>query len=334
MSATSAVPATPAISIRRPRVKAWMSLLRVHFAPISLMCGLVGMVVGAQDPTTAGIVLGVLICLGGYAVGQVINDYFDREADAINAPDRPFVTGEIKPATALVPLLGGTAITLAVAVVIAPAAAIFTGVAFLGHILYTITKEYFAILGNVVNGIDVAVFTLVGAAAASPDRSWTDMPSEVLVTAGLLAFGLTAFGKTSYFKDVPGDIAAGYRTVVVALGPQRARWVVLPFAVLGPIGAAALAVAEPSALGVSAPGALFWAFLVASAVAFVVGLRELFAAPEENAFEALVWMTRGVVLQALALGAAHEPLLFLGIAVPVLAFLELTLRERAEWRQA
>lgn len=334
MTATSAAPATPAINIRRPRVKAWMSLLRVHFAPVSLMCGLVGMVVGAQNPSTAGIVLGVSICLGGYAVGQVINDYFDREADAINAPDRPFVTGEIRPRTALIPLLGGTVISLVVALTIAPAAAIYTGVAFLGHILYTITKEYFAILGNVVNGLDVAVFTLVGAAAASPERSWADMPGEVWVTAGLLAFGLTAFGKTSYFKDVPGDTAAGYRTVVVAMGPQRARWVVLPFAVLGPVIAAVLAIVDPGALGTDAVGALFWMFLAGSAAAFLIGLKELFAAPEENAFEALVWMTRGVVLQALALGAAHEPLLFLAIGVGVLAFLELTLRERAEWRQA
>ncbi len=332
MNATST--ANGGAVVGRPRVKAWMSLLRVHFAPITLIVGLVGMVVGADHPTVLSIALGLAVCIGGYSTGQVINDYFDREADAINAPDRPFVTGEIEPRVALTSLFVGTVVWLALAVVVAPAAAVWTLVALGGHVLYTITKKYFAVLGNVVNGIDVAVFTLVGAAAAAPDRPLFNVPSAVLVNASLLALGLTAFGKASYFKDVPGDVAAGYRTVVVVLGPQRARWVVLPFAIGGPAIAAALGITAPETLGTGDPGVAFWVFLALSAAAFVVGLVQLFSSPEGKAYEALVWMTRGVVLLALALGAAHEPTLFLAVAAPLLAFLELTLHERRVWRQA
>jgi 4-hydroxybenzoate polyprenyltransferase len=310
-----------------------MSLLRVHFAPISLMVGLVGVVVGADSPTAVGVALGLAICTGGYSVGQVINDYFDREADAINAPDRPFVSGEIEPRVALTLIVGATLAVVVPAVVIVPAAAVWTLVALFGHVLYTLTKRYFAVLGNVVNGLDVAVFVLVGAAAASPDRPWFDVPGPVLVNAGILALGLTAFGKTSYFKDVPGDVAAGYRTIVVVLGPQRARWVVVPFALLGPAIAGAVAILDPNALG-SHPTVAFWAFLSLSAAAFGVGLAQLFSEPERKAYEALVWMTRGVVLLALALGAAHDPALFLAVAAPVLGFVELTLRTRRVWRQA
>lgn len=321
-------------SVRRPKAKAWMSLLRVHFAPITLVVGAVGMVTGAESPTVGGLVLGLAVCTSGYSVGQVINDYYDREADAINAPDRPFVSGEIRPTVGLGLVLGATVTGVVLTAVVIPAAAVWMLVALGGHVLYTLTKKYFAVLGNVVNGIDVAVFTLVGAAAAAPDRAWYDVPSDVLVTAGVLALGLTAFGKTSYFKDVPGDIAAGYRTVVVVLGPQRARWVVVPFALLGPVIAATLAVVDPAALGINATTAAFWVFVSLSAAAFVTGLARLFASPEGNAYEALVWMTRGVVLLALALGAAHEPMLFVGIAAPLMLFLELTLRERRVWRQA
>lgn len=334
MNVASTATSTAVVGVRRPRVKAWMSLLRVHFAPISLTVGLVGVVVGADSPSAAGIVLGLAICTGGYSVGQVINDYFDRSADAINAPDRPFVSGEIEPSVALTLVLSATVAVVVLAAVVVPAAAVWTLVAFGGHVLYTLTKRFYAVLGNVVNGLDVAVFALVGAAAASPDRGWFDVPGEVLVNAGLLAFGLTAFGKTSYFKDVPGDVAAGYRTVVVALGPQRARWVVLPFAVGGPVIAGALAILDPEALGAADPTVAFWLFLSLSAGGFAAGLVQLFSSPEGKAYEALVWMTRGVVLLALALGAAHEPALFLAIAVPLLAFLEATLHERRVWRQA
>lgn len=333
MTVTSHAGRAPAVAFSRPRLKAWMSLLRVHFAPISLVVGLVGVVVGAQRPTVAGVLLGLAICTGGYAVGQVINDYFDRSADAINAPDRPFVSGEIEPRVALTLIVVAAAGVIVPAAVLVPGAAVWTLVALGGHVLYTLTKRYFAVLGNVVNGLDVAVFALVGAAAASPGRAWFDVPGPVLVNAGILALGLTAFGKTSYFKDLPGDVAAGYRTVVVVLGPKRARWVVLPFAAFGPAIAAALAIVEPRALG-SDPTAAFWLLLSASAAAFAAGLVQLFSSPEGKAYEALVWMTRGVVLLALALGAAHEPALFLAVAVPLLSFLELTLRERRVWRQA
>lgn len=324
---------TSAIRTRTgPRAPAWLRLLRPHFAPLSLTAGLTGMAVAADDPTPASITVGVLACGLAYSLGQITNDYFDREADAINAPDRPFVTGEVNPNRALAVVAVVLAALFAGTLLTAPAAAVWGLFAAAGHGLYTLTKGI-PFLGNFSNGPTVASFTLVGAAAAAPDRGWTDMPGEALLAAALIMPALTALGMVSYFKDVPGDTAVGYRTFVVALGPRRARWAVPPFFVAAVAGAVAVGLGGADAIGGDA-NAVFWILLAVAAAAFAIGMRLLFAAPEANSYRSLVWVTRGTVAFALALGATSEPLAFLAIAVPMGALLELALRDTEGTGQA
>lgn len=314
------------------RTPAWLRLLRPHFASLSLSAGLAGMAVGADDPTAGSIAVGVLTCTLAYSLGQVTNDYFDREADAINAPDRPFVTGEVNPNRALAAVAAVMVALFAGALLTAPAAAVWGLIAAAGHGLYTLTKGV-PFVGNFANGPSVAAFTLVGAAAAAPDRGWTDMPGEALLAAALITPALTALGMVSYFKDVPGDTAVGYRTFVVALGPSRARWAVPPFFVAALAGAVVLGLGGADAIGGDA-NAVFWTLLALAAIAIGAGMRLLFAAPEANSYAALVWVTRGTVAFALALGAACEPMAFLAIAVPLGALLELALRDTEGTGQA
>jgi 4-hydroxybenzoate polyprenyltransferase len=314
------------VSPARRRPPGWLRLLRPHYAPITLGFGLAGMVVGNDGATTASLAVGLAICLLGYGLGQIINDYVDREADAINAPDRPLVTGEVNANAALATSSVVIAALVVAALVVAPPIAVWLGVAVVGHLMYTATKAV-PMVGNLVNGADVATFALIGAAAAAPERSAFDLPSAVLVNAGLLALVATGFGMVTYFKDIPGDTAVGYRTFVVAMGARRARLLPPAFPLLAVAIAAALAVADPGALGVGDAGPAFWLLLLPSAAAFAVGSRQLLAAPEANAFTSLGWYTRGVVWFAFALGAAHEPLLAVLVLVPVAAFLELALRD-------
>ena len=298
-------------SSRRPHpAGAWLRLMRPHFAFLSLGAGLVGMASGADRPTAAGIAVGIATCALGYGIGQVVNDYMDRAADAINAPDRPFVTGAVDPRNALVTVALVLVLLGAAALVFAPGVALWSLIALLGHGLYTLTKRV-PLLGNLVNGPDVAVFTLIGAAAAAPSRSPLDVPLPVLVNAGILALALTGLGLVSYFKDVPGDRAVGYRTIVVALGPNRARWWAVPFPVAALTAAASVGAMTPTSWGVPGPVPfVFWVLLAASAGGFAISLGRLFAAPQRNAYPALLWQTRATVVLALALGSAVAPLLF------------------------
>jgi 4-hydroxybenzoate polyprenyltransferase len=318
---------------RGDRARAYIRLLRFHFAPISLAAGLAGMVVAPRSATPASIVVGVAVCAFGYGIGQVINDFADREADAVNAPDRPFVTGELHPARSLAVASGSLVAMLVAAAVVAPAVDLWVLVALAGHLLYAATKRL-PLVGNLVNGADLAVFTLIGAAAAAPERGWLDVPSPVLVTAGLIALAFTGFSVIAYFKDISGDRAAGYNTLPVALGARRARWFAIPFPVAAVALAAAVAYGNPGALGVEDPNVAFAVLLAAAAVAFGVSLAHVISAPEERAYEALLWVTRGLVLFELALGAIHRSALFLALVVPLFAFMEATLAATRPKRQA
>ena len=317
---------TVALPAPRRRPPGWIRVLRPHYIPLTLGPGMVGMVIAADDPTTASIAIGLAVLVLAYGLGQVLNDYFDRHADRINAPDRPLVSGEVDANRALLVSSAVTGALWVAALIVAPPMLVWMGVAVVGHLLYTVTKRV-PLLGNIVNGADVAVITMVGAAAAAPERSAFDLPTAVWVDFALFTLVLTGFGMVTYFKDFIGDTAVGYRTFVVAMGPQRARW--LP--PLLPIAAVAIAVVlgatDPGSLGADSAGPAFWVLLALSAVTFALGSRLLLADPDANAFSSIGMYTRGCVAFAFAVGAAHDPVLFVLTFVPVAALLELGLAD-------
>ncbi|HKP92194.1 MAG TPA: UbiA prenyltransferase family protein [Thermoleophilaceae bacterium] len=315
----------PAAARRSPSVRAWVRLVRVHFVPMSLSSGLAGYFAAKDSPTFASVALGLAVCTTGYGIGVIINDYADRRADAINAPDRPLVTGEVNPTLALALVSAVSVAVLALGFALATPVAVWSLLALAGHFVYTATKPI-PMVGNLVNGVDIALFTMVGAAAGAPDRAWYDMPADAWATTGLIAVAIAGFCLVGYFKDVPGDTAAGYRTLPVVLGPARARLLAPPFPVAAVGGAAAWGAADG--------GVGFWVLLALAAAGFALSMRELLSDPEGRAYEALTLYTRASVLLMLALGALQRPLLFLAIAVPMLAFLELTLRETRGTGQA
>jgi 4-hydroxybenzoate polyprenyltransferase len=243
------------------------------------------------------------------------------------------VTGEVNPTVALVLVSAVSVAVLALGFALATPVAVWSLLALAGHFVYTATKPV-PMIGNVVNGIDIALFTMVGAAAGAPHRAWYDMPGPAWVATGLIAVVIAGFCLVGYFKDVPGDTAAGYRTLPVALGPQRARWLAPPFPVAALLATAVLALADPSALRASGGSVAFWVLAALAAAAFALSMRELIRSPEGRSYQALVWYTRASVLFILALGGLVRPLLFLAIAVPMLAFLEATLRETRGTGQA
>jgi 4-hydroxybenzoate polyprenyltransferase len=305
---------------------AWLRMWRLHFVPFSLGAGLVGMLIARDDPTVVSVALGVAVCSTGYGIGVLTNDYVDREADAINAPDRPFVTGEVSAGRTFAFILVWSTAILVLSVAFAPSVAVWSVIALAGHGLYELTKPI-PMLGNLVNGFNIAVFALVGAAAGAPDRAWHDIPDAVWADAALIGIALSGFCLVGYFKDVPGDTAAGYRTLPVALGPMRARWFAPPFAVAATGAALAIAIADPDTLAADRVEPGFLLLLALSVAAYAVSMRNLIASPEGNSYQALVWYVRASAIFVLGLGALAEPAFFLVAAVPMVALMEVALLE-------
>ncbi|GGM61217.1 hypothetical protein GCM10011608_52850 [Micromonospora sonchi] len=314
------------------RAVAWARMWRFHFVPLSLSAGLVGMTAPRAGATAATIAIGLLFCVFGYGVGVVINDWFDRKADAVNAPDRPFVAGLINPHVGLGLTLALSTALLVVAVIVAPAVAIWGVIAIAGHLVYTWTKGI-PMLGNIANGVDMSLFTVLGAVAVRPDRGWLDIPAVTWFQTALVAVVLCGFCLVGYFKDIEGDRVAGYRTLPVALGARSASRVAVVFPVIALVAAAAGAVAGVGPGGIY-PTTAFGILLSVSALAFAQSLLTLVRAPETRAYEALLWFTKATTLFVLSLGALHEPTFFLIGTIPMMLYLEFTLRATRSSRQA
>ena len=237
----------------------------------------------APAPTAFAVVATVLATGGGNA----INDYFDREIDAINRPDRPIPRGAVSPRGAL--LFSGLLFAVAVGLtLLLPLFAV--AIALINLVALVAYTELFKGLPGVGNAL-VAYLTgstfLYGGAAVEGNLS------PVVVLFALAASATMAREVVKDVEDAAGDREEGLRTLPIVLGRRRAVAVAAAFVVaavvaspapylLGTFGLPYLVVLAP-ALAVML-GATYLAFespasgqrwlkvsMFAAAVAFVVG---------------------------------------------------------------
>ena len=148
--------------------------------------------------------------------GNAINDYFDREIDAINAPNRPIPRGAVSPRGALafsVVLFAGaiglafTLPTVAIAIAVINLFALVT---------YTELFKGLPGAGNVLVGYLGGSTFLFGAASVG-----------ALSTTAVVLFLLAAVSTVTReiikdVEDVEGDREEGLRTLPIVIGERRA----------------------------------------------------------------------------------------------------------------
>lgn len=150
------------------------------------------------------------------AAGMAINDYFDREIDRINRPDRAIPRGAISPRGALafsVALFVG-AVVLALA--LPPLAIGIAVVNLLALVAYTELFKGLPGVGNVVVGyLGGSTFLFGGAAVGSVE--------PVAVLFALAALSTISREILKDIEDVEGDRAEGLNTLPIAVG-ERPAW--------------------------------------------------------------------------------------------------------------
>jgi geranylgeranylglycerol-phosphate geranylgeranyltransferase len=216
---------------------------------------------GAALPTA----LAAATTVFAVAAGNAINDYFDREIDAVNRPDRPIPRGAVSPRAALATAATWFAVAVAAAVTLPPPAVAIAAVNLVALVTYTSLFKGTPGLGNALVAYLVGSTFLFGGAAVGAPRA-------VLVLAALA--GLSTFTREVIkdVEDVAGDREEGLATLPIAVGERTALW----------IGAAALVVAVAVSPLPYLSGTLGAAYLVVVAVADAVMLYatvESFADP-------------------------------------------------------
>lgn len=210
---------------------------------------------GLGTPASAAFaVLATVLATGG---GNAINDYFDREIDAINRPDRPIPRGAISPRAGLwfsLALFAGAVVLTLLLPMLAVVIAVLNLAALVAY------TEIFKGLPGVGNAL-VAYLTgstfLYGGAAVGGDLA------TVSVLFVLAATATMAREIIKDVEDVEGDRKEGLNTLPIAVGERTALAVAVAFvgvAVLvspvpyirGTFGAAYLVVLAPTLAGLVA----------------------------------------------------------------------------------
>ncbi|MDN2566069.1 chlorophyll synthase ChlG [Aquibium sp. A9E412] len=213
----------PAATVPAPG--AVLSLLKpiTWFPPMwAYGCGAlsVGAASGARWPyVLAGVLLaGPLVC----GTSQAVNDWFDREVDAINEPDRVIPSGRVPGRWGLGIAVAWTALSLAVASLLGPwvlvAAALGLALAWM-YSAPPFRLKRNGWIGNAAVGFSYESLPWLTAAAAALGGF---PPLEVVLVALLYGLGAHGIMTLNDFKSMEGDRRMGLASLPVQLGARGA----------------------------------------------------------------------------------------------------------------
>jgi 4-hydroxybenzoate polyprenyltransferase len=229
-----------ALSGRKGVLRGYFELLRPPNVMTAIADVLAGYAVaGRGNPRALPWLVAATACL--YAGGVVLNDYFDRELDAVERPERPLPSGRVRPGHARA--LGAALLVagVATAAVSSRAAGAFATIMALTIVVYDIRGKHHGVLGPLNMGLCRGLNLVLGIAA---------VPAAI---RGHWALGLLAFVYIAAVTVVSrGEVQGGKR------GPAA-----LALISLGGVLLALTAIALRAGVGTSAVAALAITLLLA-----------------------------------------------------------------------
>jgi chlorophyll synthase len=175
----------------------------------------------------AGIALtGPLVC----GASQIVNDWFDRDVDAINEPQRPIPSGRAPGKSALWFAILWTLIAQTWAMALGPWVSIATFVGLLLAWAYSAPPLRLKLngwWGNSAVALSYEGLAWVTGAAIVLGGALPD--GRILLIALLYSVGAHGIMTLNDFKSVEGDLKMGIRSLPAQLGRERAAWVACLF---------------------------------------------------------------------------------------------------------
>jgi 4-hydroxybenzoate polyprenyltransferase len=210
-------------------LRAYLVTMRPYLLFVSGAAGLTGLAfVRGLDLSQLG--LAFVPFFLSYGLGQALTDCFQTDTDALSAPYRPLVRGEVtRPQVLGVSLFGLVLCALVFGylnvVILVPAV-----LAVLGLVTYTWFKRR-PWGGPPWNAAIVALLPIMGRmvdgrfSAADCMRLRGPDAAAFALAVGVIFCGYANFVVTGYFKDISADARTGYRTLPVVAGWLRAALV-------------------------------------------------------------------------------------------------------------
>ncbi len=202
------------------------SYLRLTRPVNCLMMG-VAVIIGAALANLDGVssawvslVYGFITGFALTAASMVINDYYDREIDAINEPKRPIPSGVVRPIEALVFATVLTTVgfvTAYLANTVHPLPLLVAVIAWSIFTLYTTVGKRSGLPGNFLVSACVAIPFIFGSVTIA-----TEVKLNVLLFASMAFLSNTGREITKGIVDVEGDRTQNVKTVAVRFGEKSA----------------------------------------------------------------------------------------------------------------
>jgi chlorophyll synthase len=189
-------------------------------------CGCVAAGAGSDLPwariAVGTVVAGPLVC----AASQAVNDWYDRDVDAINQPERPIPSGRMPGRWGLGLAVAWSALSLGVSLWLGPAGAVATLAAL--ALAWAYSAPPFRLkrngwIGNAAVGFSYEGLAWVTGASILLAPALPSVP--VLLLAALYSMGAHGIMTLNDFKSIEGDRRTGIRSLPAALGPAVAAWV-------------------------------------------------------------------------------------------------------------
>lgn len=154
------------------------------------------------------------------AASMVINDYYDKQIDAVNEPDRPIPSGLVKPRSALMLASSLTFAGFAAAYLsnTSNGLCLFAAiVAWSIFVLYTTVGKRSGLPGNFLVSFCVAIPFIYGSVAATQR-----LELNVLLFASMAFLSNTGREITKGIVDIQGDSEHGVKTLAVRFCEKKA----------------------------------------------------------------------------------------------------------------
>ncbi|HZF74465.1 MAG TPA: chlorophyll synthase ChlG [Acetobacteraceae bacterium] len=217
--------ALPAAPRRLPAPSAVLELLKpiTWFPPMwAFGCGVAASGAAASGRwhlLALGIVLaGPMVC----GMSQAVNDWFDREVDAVNEPARPIPSGRMPGRWGLWVAIVWTVASLALGAALGPwgfGATVLACALAWAYSAPPLRLKANGWWGNLACGLSYESLPWITAAAVMSGGAprW-----ETVLVAMLYGFGAHGIMTLNDFKSIEGDRRFGVRSLPVQLGPERA----------------------------------------------------------------------------------------------------------------
>jgi geranylgeranylglycerol-phosphate geranylgeranyltransferase len=276
----------------------YLKLMRPINGVMASVAAVIGLLITLRLSLDVDVVKVVILLASTFlfsSSSMVMNDYFDREVDAVNQPQRPIPSGEVRPRNALAFSITLMVIGLALSSLISLEALAIAVLACVTFTAYNKGLKKYGLIGNACVSLCVALTFVYGASTAG------GIEGIVLLFSGMAFLANMSREVIKGIADVEGDKIRDVKTLAISHGPRIAaevayafmvsavalsfaplglgyvNWLYLPIVLVADVGllaSALIALSSPTPEGAVKSKKLMLIFMGLALMAFMTGCTQ------------------------------------------------------------